>query len=642
MAKVFRIVGNALVVTDSITGAVLIDNPKRDTYYNTVELNNNQKIELYDTDGKQFNGAILGDDYLLADCQDDTLTPFTDASFRAFARTNLGSSAGSGGGGGGGDASAANQVTGNNLLTTISTSGLISTTNSSSTPLAVSGVFTGTGEDISQYGFVGISVFSNVASAVNGLSIQFSSDNTNWDLQDNYSVPAGTGKIFTAPRSARYFRVVYTNGGTIQASFRLQTIYSKYGIKPSSVKPQDLRGNDNDMEEGLSYNMSYDPITDTWSRMQTQDLFITGQGTQTAVGQNIVLATAGTASTDSIAYRMISLQIVPTGTVTSGVVSFEGSNDNVNFFPVMLYDDSSATANPVTSVSPATGTPRYFSGPIHFRYFRARISTVIVGGGSVQGFTTLRQTSFQPDIYTITQANAANLNATITGVLTAVTPGVAATNLGKAEDALHASGDTGVSVLGVRQDTTPNTPATSATGDYGFLALNKWNAALVASYEKTSKTFSCSANITVAASATDIAILPGNASNAVYVTKVIVSGTQTTAGTGLIQLIRRSTANTGGTSASITAVAHDTTDSAVSLPLSYTANPTPGTSVGTMRSETIVLGNATSVSGKVTWDFGERGKHVLLSGVAQGLAINLNGATFTGGVINISFEWFEI
>lgn len=548
----------------------------------------------------------------------------------------------SGGGGGGGDASAANQVTGNNLLTTISTNGLVSANNSSSTPLAISGAFTGTSDDVTQYGYINLYVFSDVASAVNGLSIQQSANNTNWDVQDNYTVPAATGKTYSVPRTGRYFRVVYTNGGTIQTAFRIQTLYTKSGVKPSSVKPQDGRSNENDMEEVLSYNMSYDPLTDTWSRMQTQDLSITGQGAQTAVGQNIVLATSGTGSTDTISYRMIALQVTPTGTVTSGVVSFEGSNDNINFVPVLLYDDASSTANPVTTVSPATGVSRYFSGPLHFRYFRTRISTIIGGGGSLQAFTILRQVSFQPDIYTITQATAANLNATITGVLTAVTPGVAATNLGKSEDAVHTSGDTGIQVLGVRQDAPPNSPATNANGDYGFVALNQWNATNVANFEKGAKTFSCSANITVAATATDIAIIPGNATNTVYITKVIISGIQTTAGSALIQLIKRSTANTGGTSTAMTAIPHNSADTPVSLPLSYTANPTVGTPVGNVRLQYLSLGSATIASGSIVWEFGDKGKWVTLSGVAQGLAINLNGATITGGVINVSAEWIEI
>jgi hypothetical protein len=50
-----------------------------------------------------------------------------------------------------------------------------------------------------------------------------------------------------------------------------------------------------------------------------------------------------------------------------------------------------------------------------------------------------------------------------TAVVTSVIPGTAATSLGKAEDAAHASGDTGVMALAVRQDTLA---ALSANGDY--------------------------------------------------------------------------------------------------------------------------------------------------------------------------------
>jgi hypothetical protein len=48
-------------------------------------------------------------------------------------------------------------------------------------------------------------------------------------------------------------------------------------------------------------------------------------------------------------------------------------------------------------------------------------------------------------------------------VLGSVVPGTAATNLGKAEDAAHSSGDTGVMTLGVRQDTMA---PLAADGDY--------------------------------------------------------------------------------------------------------------------------------------------------------------------------------
>lgn len=54
-----------------------------------------------------------------------------------------------------------------------------------------------------------------------------------------------------------------------------------------------------------------------------------------------------------------------------------------------------------------------------------------------------------------------NVNADVTSVI----PGVAATSLGKAEDAQHTTGDTGVMLLGVRKDTAP-TAIAGADGDY--------------------------------------------------------------------------------------------------------------------------------------------------------------------------------
>lgn len=62
----------------------------------------------------------------------------------------------------------------------------------------------------------------------------------------------------------------------------------------------------------------------------------------------------------------------------------------------------------------------------------------------------------------------------VTGAITANlgTGGTGATSLGKAEDAAHASGDTGVAVWGVRVPTTP-AAQTSAAGDYGSIAVDQ-------------------------------------------------------------------------------------------------------------------------------------------------------------------------
>lgn len=373
------------------------------------------------------------------------------------------------------------------------------------------------------------------------------------------------------------------------------------------------------------------------------DIFVTGVAAQTASGNNVLLTAAGTTSIDTQATgtRSIAIQIVPTGTVSSGVVTFEGSHDNTTFVALPLYDTASLTANPISTVSPATGVSRYFVGSTVYRYIRARISTVIGGGGSIQVFYSLSQATYQPQLMTSTQATAANLNVNV-GSSTALTPGTAAANLGKAEDAVAASGDTGLFILGVRRDTL--TISSSASGDYNEVATGLYGEALTRDYEKHAKTYSASDSVAAAASATDIFTITGNATTTVYVTKVIVSGIQTTAGLAEVLLVKRSTANTGGTSTAVTAVPHDANDAAASATLlKYTANPTTGTPVGTIRRGYNPIAGATSVVNPlVTYEFGDKGRPIILRGTAQVLAVNLNGVTLTGGTFDVAIEWFEI
>lgn len=111
-----------------------------------------------------------------------------------------------------------------------SITGVVSTANSTTTPLGIGGVFTGTAEDIKDYVTVNVALKSDVASATNGLSFQFSSDGTNWDVVETHTLPAGTGMAHLSRAKARYFRVVYTNGGTAQAYFRLATTFKSVGV----------------------------------------------------------------------------------------------------------------------------------------------------------------------------------------------------------------------------------------------------------------------------------------------------------------------------------------------------------------------------------------------------------------------------
>ena len=102
--------------------------------------------------------------------------------------------------------------------------GVLSSNNSTTTPLGIGAVFTGVGDEVLDYNAVSISVFTDQDSETNGFSIQFSSNNTNWDFETQSNVNLLIAQQITVPSIARYFRVVYTNGSIAQGVFRLQSI----------------------------------------------------------------------------------------------------------------------------------------------------------------------------------------------------------------------------------------------------------------------------------------------------------------------------------------------------------------------------------------------------------------------------------
>lgn len=112
--------------------------------------------------------------------------------------------------------------------------GQVDSNNSTTTPLGISGTFTGTATDALNTAMISIMVRSDQASATDGLVIEWSPDGTNWDDDDKFTIPANNGKFYTFGPQSRFFRVIYTNGAVAQGAFRLQTILKPFAIKPSS------------------------------------------------------------------------------------------------------------------------------------------------------------------------------------------------------------------------------------------------------------------------------------------------------------------------------------------------------------------------------------------------------------------------
>jgi len=189
------------------------------------------------------------------------------------------------------------------------------------------------------------------------------------------------------------------------------------------------------------------------------------------------------------------------------------------------------------------------------------------------------------------------------------------------------------------------TPPTVASGSSGGAQIDP-RGNLYVNTEVRIPTYSCSASVTLAATPTDVFTIYGSASTSVRIRRVEVSGVATTAGGMQVSLIKRSAVNTGGTSGAVTAVSHDSADSAATgTCLSYTANPAGlGTSVGAVRTFNVAMPLIANAVGPIGQIFGpDRGdKTIVLTGTTQGLAVNLNGGTVpAGGALLVSIEWTE-
>lgn len=196
-------------------------------------------------------------------------------------------------------------------------------------------------------------------------------------------------------------------------------------------------------------------------------------------------------------------------------------------------------------------------------------------------------------------------------------------------------------VLTVAGSGTAGTPSSAVVSIQGITNGTAINAAPV---DGSKATYSAG-KLGLVPTTTDVFTITGSATKIIRVTRVEVSFIQSIYNINEVQLIKRSTANTGGTSTSILAVSHDSTNAAATATvLAYTANPTLGTSLGVVRTVKL-YGDATNQpSGEnvITWDFGTRpAQAIVLRGTTQVLAVNLNGVSISGASFDISIEWTE-
>jgi hypothetical protein len=154
------------------------------------------------------------------------------------------------------------------------------------------------------------------------------------------------------------------------------------------------------------------------------------------------------------------------------------------------------------------------------------------------------------------------------------------------------------------------------------------------------------AGLAPAATPTDVIVLQGSATKVIRLKSIMIAGTATAAANVIAYLIRRSTANTGGTSTTPAGVLRDTGSDAVTATVrQYSANPSGlGTAVGTIDGGRLNLAPAANGSidrllFQYTWQMDQA---MVLRGASEFLALNFNGAAWpAGGVLDISLMWTE-
>jgi len=126
----------------------------------------------------------------------------------------------------------------------ISKNGTIDDNNSSHETLLAGITFVGEPTKILDYSIIFVSVFSDVASATDGLLIEQGHtengvETIHWDINDVYTIPVTKGKVFAIQPALEYIRVSYTNGVADQDEFRLHTVLKQNNALPTSHRLKD-------------------------------------------------------------------------------------------------------------------------------------------------------------------------------------------------------------------------------------------------------------------------------------------------------------------------------------------------------------------------------------------------------------------
>jgi hypothetical protein len=139
-------------------------------------------------------------------------------------------------------------------------------------------------------------------------------------------------------------------------------------------------------------------------RMALGDYAFSGVAGVTAIVNNMITNSA--LSSDLNGYRYFSIQIV--STATAGTFIFETSNDNTNWQPLAVSNQSLTTGVIITSAITATASSYIYVGTMTGRYLRIRVVTTLTGG-SAQAVCRFSQVAPLANNVTISSGSASTV-----------------------------------------------------------------------------------------------------------------------------------------------------------------------------------------------------------------------------------------
>lgn len=243
-------------------------------------------------------------------------------------------------------------ISSTNLLPTYSPS-VVSTLNSTTSLLTAGAIFIGTSEEVKDYASISIFSFSDQASVEDGLIIEWSSNGVDWDDSDTYTTESNVTRFLTFGPEARYFRVRYVNGVVNQSNFRLQVIFHRNYMKPSSHRIKDNISAENDAELTKAVVTAQDP----------NGLFVNDRasGVDDANSTVIPLTAGATWSgsyVDASAYSTISVLINT------------DQNSAVDGARIQFSHDGVTIARSIMTTLPASNNGSFFTVPVEAKYYR--------------------------------------------------------------------------------------------------------------------------------------------------------------------------------------------------------------------------------------------------------------------------------